>query len=154
VGVAQLAPPCDDEQALSPLGGADISGCDDAGLHLETLGMEEGDNDVQPSPLQSRAVLDDDSDGPGLLDDAGELEPEAAALSLEAGAGATCWGVGQVLAGEAPADDGVGGDVGGVKRADIGVPRGKGEATGQDGPTVGVKLHLVGGAVVAGGLQP
>jgi hypothetical protein len=154
VGVAQLAPPSDDEQALSPLGGADIPGCDDAGLHLETLGMEEGDNDVQPSPLQSRAVLDDDSDGSSFADDACELVPEAAALSLEAGAGATCWGVGQVLAREPATDDGVRWDVGGVERADIGVPRGKGEATGEYPPTVGVKLHLVGGAVVSGGLQP
>jgi hypothetical protein len=74
VGVDQS----DNEQSLSPVWGSDVRGLDSGGFHRVTFGMEPGDNDVQPSTLESGNVFDDNPSRAQLSDDSEKLVPQAA----------------------------------------------------------------------------
>jgi hypothetical protein len=113
----------DHEESLPLVGRTDVGGAELDGLHDETFAVEPGDNRVQPSPLERGDVLDDDPDGSQLTDEAEVFEPEAGARTVESG---SLPGVGQILAGEAAAQDVDGLEDGGINGSDIGVPPGLG----------------------------
>jgi len=88
-------------------------------------------------------VLDDDISRFKLANDPSEFGPKTRALSVDPGSLA---GDGEVLAGEASADEVDGGEVVGAGVSDVPEPLGVGEVLGKDGAAVGVLLDLPGDA--------
>lgn len=145
----------DHEESLPLVGRTDVGGAEPDGLHDETFAVEPGDNRVQPSPLERGDVLDDDPDGPHVTDESEVLEPEAGAGTMEP---CSLPGVGQILAGEAAAQDVDGLEDGGVDGSDIVVPPGLGPVPleHREGERIDLDLpgHMTHAGELESGLEP
>ena len=90
------------EQPLSPVRGAHVGGPDARGTNLVTEASEPPRNHVQPPPLESCDIFDNNRARVEFADDSQVLEPESRPLPGESGPGTRD---GDVLAGEPAADD-------------------------------------------------
>lgn len=71
----------DEEDPLSEVGSADVSGADPGALHRVTEEHEPTDNGVQTPPYKSGHVLDDDDAGSQIVDDSEVFPPQSGAVA-------------------------------------------------------------------------